>query len=68
MKAAIVAEAGKPPIYSDFKEPVPTEKDASITVTAAALSHITKAWASGTHYKFIRSTALCCRGGWNWTT
>lgn len=50
MKAAIVVEAGKTPICGDFKEPVPTEKDASITVTAAALSEVTKSRASGTHY------------------
>lgn len=50
MKAAIVVEAGKLPIYGDFREPVPTERDASITVTAAALSHVTKSRASGTHY------------------
>lgn len=50
MKAAIVVEAGKLPIYGDFREPVPAERDASITVTAAALSHITKARASGVHY------------------
>ena len=50
MKAAIVVEAGKLPIYSEFREPVSTDKDASVTVAAAALSQSTKARASGTHY------------------
>ena len=50
MKAAIVVEAGKLPIYGDFREPVPTDKEAGITVTAASLSHITRSRASGTHY------------------
>lgn len=50
MKAAIVVEAGKLPIYGDFREPVSTDKEAGITVTAASLSHITRSRASGTHY------------------
>lgn len=58
MKAAIVVEAGKTPIYGDFKEPVPTEKDASVTVTAAALSQVTKARASGTHYSSSEGAAF----------
>jgi NADPH:quinone reductase-like Zn-dependent oxidoreductase len=50
MKAAIVVEAGKTPIYGDFREPIPAEGESHITVTAAALSHVVKARASGTHY------------------
>lgn len=50
MKAAIVTEAGKPPQYGEFREPVPTASDVCVTVTAAALSHVTKSRASGTHY------------------
>src|SRR5580658_3980308 len=50
MKAAIVAEAGKPPSYGDFKEPVPTDGEAQLTVTAAALSNVVKSRASGRHY------------------
>jgi len=50
MKAAIVVEAGKPPIYGDFKEPVPANGEVQVTVSAAALSNVVKSRASGTHY------------------
>ena len=50
MKAAIVVEAGKTPIYGDFKEPVPGNGEVQVTVTAAALSNVVKSRASGTHY------------------
>lgn len=50
MKAAVIVEAGKTPIYKDFKEPVPTEGESRVVVTAAALSHVTRSRAAGTHY------------------
>ena len=50
MKAAIVVEAGKTPIYGDFREPVPASGEVRITVSAAALSNLVKGRASGTHY------------------
>src|SRR6204780_4238874 len=50
MKAAIVLEAGKMPIYGDFKEPVPANGKVQITVSAAALSNVVKSRASGAHY------------------
>ena len=50
MKAAIVRAAGATPVYGDFAEPRPTEALARVTVTAAALSPITRARASGRHY------------------
>ena len=50
MKAAIVVEAGKTPIYGDFKEPVPGSGEVLVTVSAAALSNVVKSRASGTHY------------------
>src|SRR5580658_2655214 len=50
MKAAIVLEAGKTPIYGDFKEPVPANGEVQVTVRAAALSNVVKSRASGTHY------------------
>jgi NADPH:quinone reductase-like Zn-dependent oxidoreductase len=50
MKAAIVLEAGQPPIYGDFAEPAPAEGESHITVTAAALGHVTQGRASGSHY------------------
>jgi NADPH:quinone reductase-like Zn-dependent oxidoreductase len=50
MKAAIVVEAGKIPVYGDFKEPVPAQGEVEVTVHAAALSNVVKSRASGTHY------------------
>jgi NADPH:quinone reductase-like Zn-dependent oxidoreductase len=50
MKAAIVLEAGKAPVYGDFKEPVPGQDEVRINVAAAALSHVVRSRASGTHY------------------
>lgn len=50
MKAAIVMEVGKTPIYGDFKDPVPANREVQVTVSAAALSSVVKSRASGTHY------------------
>jgi len=50
MKAAIVVEAGKTPVYGDFKEPVPANGEIQVKVTAAALSNVVRSRASGTHY------------------
>jgi NADPH:quinone reductase-like Zn-dependent oxidoreductase len=50
MKAAIVLEAGKTPVYGDFRDPVPENGEVLVTVSAAALSNLTKGRASGTHY------------------
>lgn len=50
MKAAMVIEAGKTPIYGDFREPVPAKGEVLVNVRAAALSHLTKGRADGSHY------------------
>lgn len=50
MKAAIVTEAGKTPLYAHFEEPVPGANEVLVTVSAAALSPITKGRAIGKHY------------------
>jgi len=50
MKAGVVIEPGKSPVYADFRDPVPQEGEELITVTASALSHVTKSRASGSHY------------------
>ena len=50
MKAAIVEQARRTPVYGDFKEPVPSTEENRIAVTAAALSPVVKARAPGTHY------------------
>jgi NADPH:quinone reductase-like Zn-dependent oxidoreductase len=50
MKAAIVRDVGASPVYGDFVEPDPQVDEVLITVTAAALSHLTRGRASGRHY------------------
>lgn len=50
MKAAIVSKAGQIPAYGDFEKPVAQAGEQLITVSAAALSHLVKSRASGTHY------------------
>jgi NADPH:quinone reductase-like Zn-dependent oxidoreductase len=50
MKAAIVTGAGRAPIYADFESPQAAPGEVLIDITAAALSHVTKARAAGTHY------------------
>lgn len=50
MKAAVVTGPGETPVLADFDEPVATPGYALIDVEAAALSHVTRAKASGTHY------------------
>jgi NADPH:quinone reductase-like Zn-dependent oxidoreductase len=50
MKAAIVVEAGQPPVYGDFRDPVSAPGQSLIRVSASSISHVTKARASGTHY------------------
>jgi len=53
MKAAIVTAAGKVPAYADFAAPEPASGEVLIRVSAAALSHVTKARAAGTHYSSL---------------
>jgi NADPH:quinone reductase-like Zn-dependent oxidoreductase len=50
MKAAVVEATGKTPVYADFKEPVAAAGEIVIDVTAAPLSQVTRARASGAHY------------------
>src|ERR1700733_8357063 len=50
MKAAIVLEAGKAPVYGDFKEPVPGNGEVRINVAAAPHRNAVRSRASGTHY------------------
>jgi NADPH:quinone reductase-like Zn-dependent oxidoreductase len=50
MKAALVSDAGKIPVYRDFQEPIAISGEVTITVSAAALSNVVKSRASGTHY------------------
>jgi NADPH:quinone reductase-like Zn-dependent oxidoreductase len=50
MKAAIVREPGKTPVFADFDDPVPQEGEELVDVTASALSQVTKSRASGSHH------------------
>jgi len=50
MKAAIVRAPGATPVYGDFAEPQPADKLVRVTVSAAALSQVTRARAAGRHY------------------
>lgn len=50
MKAGIITAPGKPPVYGDFDEPVAREGTEIITVSASALSRLSKARSSGAHY------------------
>ena len=50
MKAAVVREAGKPPVYGDFPDPSPAPGKSVIRVRASALSNLTRNRASGKHY------------------
>jgi NADPH:quinone reductase-like Zn-dependent oxidoreductase len=50
MKAAIVREAGQTPVYGEFDDPVASEGESRIAVTAAAISQVVKSRASGKHY------------------
>lgn len=50
MKAAVVTAPGQSPIYADFPEPPASEGMQSITVTASALSPLSKSRSSGAHY------------------
>lgn len=50
MKAAIVTEFGKVPLYGEFREPVAGDGETIVRVHAAPLSPIVRALASGSHY------------------
>src|SRR5579859_5838132 len=55
MKAAMVVELGKAPVYADFDEPLAKDDEVIVDVTAAPLSHVTQYRASGTHYSAVGS-------------
>jgi NADPH:quinone reductase-like Zn-dependent oxidoreductase len=50
MKAAFVQAIGQTPCYGDFETPQPAPGERRIAVSAAAISNVTKARASGSHY------------------
>lgn len=50
MKAAVVADFTRPPVYGDFPEPEPSEGEVVAEVRAAAVSNIVRFIAAGRHY------------------
>lgn len=50
MKAAVVRESGQIPVYENFTVPISNSGENHIRVMAAALSHLVKSRANGTHY------------------
>lgn len=50
MRAAVVREAGKAPVYGEFERPVAGGGEELIAVRAAALSPFTRSRALGAHY------------------
>ncbi len=50
MKAAIVRGVGQAPVYGDFEEPKAGADELLVTVTASALSRLSKTRAQGSHY------------------
>jgi NADPH:quinone reductase-like Zn-dependent oxidoreductase len=50
MKAAIVCEAGKTPVYGELPEPEPKAGELRVRVAAAAISPVVRSRASGGHY------------------
>jgi len=50
MKAAIVEQPGRLPVYGDFAEPVAQPGEVVVQVTASALSQLARGRAAGGHY------------------
>jgi NADPH:quinone reductase-like Zn-dependent oxidoreductase len=50
MRAAVVLEAGQPPVLSDFAEPSPSPSETLLSMSAAAVNPLTISRAAGVHY------------------
>lgn len=50
MRAAVVHAFGTPPSYTTFADPVATEGELPVRITAVGLHPVVKSMASGTHY------------------
>ncbi|OCJ11015.1 alcohol dehydrogenase [Rhizobium sp. AC27/96] len=50
MKAAIVWDAGRVPVFGDFETPVADGDEKLVSVSTAAISQVVKSRASGKHY------------------
>ncbi len=54
MKAAVLHELGKTPVFEEFPEPVPEGSEVIVNVRAAAMSRVSRSRASGSHYDSYR--------------
>ena len=50
MKAAVVTEPGRAPVYGDFQDPTPQQGSQQLRITAAAITQLARSRAAGTHY------------------
>ena len=50
MKAALVRGPGQTPVYADHQDPSPADGEVLVTMAAAAISHLARGRASGSHY------------------
>jgi NADPH:quinone reductase-like Zn-dependent oxidoreductase len=50
VKAAVVQEWGRPPVYTDFDDPSPSDGAVVVDVEASALTNLTRGLMSGKHY------------------
>jgi NADPH:quinone reductase-like Zn-dependent oxidoreductase len=50
MRAAVIRDWDRPPVYSEFEDPVPHPGEELVTLAAAAVNVITLARAAGRHY------------------
>lgn len=55
MKAAIINQQGEKPVYGEYPDPQASDRQAVITVTAAAISQLAKSRAAGKHYSSMTS-------------
>lgn len=50
MRAAVIRELGKPPVYSEFPDPEPKPEETLVAMTASAVNPLTLSVARGSHY------------------
>ena len=60
MHAAVLRALGEPPPFEEFPDPIPSEGEVLINVSAAALKAVDKQMAAGTHYASPREFPVVC--------
>lgn len=58
VKAAIVTETGKPPVFQEITLAAAGEDEVTIKVVAVGYSHLVRGRASGAHYSASKSTSI----------